>query len=364
MKPQTQWNILAVVVVIGFYLCGGGCIGLGLKGQKADTSQIVVGSALVAIPTITLCIFLVHYLLGYHPAAKAKQERERHEGHLRSLKRALSPPQDGDHPAVPASWTSVVELPQVQEHLGEKEATFKHTPRHGEAIFIATCFFIGGAVLLIVAIFVLATRPNAGILIVILVVISLLVMAGSVLGLVFVIQRKANDLRVLIYEKGLVRVDRGLFIVFLWDDLLELYQVIVDAYVYGVVHKAQEYGFGLYRCDGEVLHIYEGVNVMDVGPLSDILQSKVADRVFPRVRAQFKAGDDIVFGPLTVNRAGVSDGSEKIPWTEVEAIRIADGVVTIKRAGKWFSWAKVEARDIPNLYVFLILADKIIGVNR
>jgi hypothetical protein len=39
-------------------------------------------------------------------------------------------------------------------------------------------------------------------------------------------------------------------------------------------------------------------------------------------------------------------------------------VVRIRKAGKWLSWSKVQAREIPNLYVFLTLVDQIIGVNR
>jgi hypothetical protein len=197
-----------------------------------------------------------------------------------------------------------------------------------------------------------------------LLVAGLLATVGSALGVVLALSKKATDLRVLICEKGLVRVDRGRFIVFLWADILELYQVIEDVYQYGLVHTAREYGFGLNRCDGEVLHIHEGVNPRDVGPLSDRMQSKVAAHLWPQVIRQFKAGQDVIFGPLTMNRSGVSNRSKTIPWSEVDAITIAEGIVKIRKADRWLSWSRVEARDIPNLYVFLTLADKVIGVNR
>jgi len=48
----------------------------------------------------------------------------------------------------------------------------------------------------------------------------------------------------------------------------------------------------------------------------------------------------------------------------VEAVKIARGIITISREGQWLSWSKVQAGEIPNLYVFLTLVDQIIGVNR
>jgi hypothetical protein len=280
------------------------------------------------------------------------------------MRRDLSQPQGGDRPTVPASWTPVASLTEVLPHLGERVATFTPTPRHGEAIFTAAVLFLGGFVLLVVVIASSAAQRGSGIVFALSLLFALLLMAGSALGLVLALKKKTTDLRVLICEKGLVRVDRGRFIVFLWNDILELYQVITDVYQYGVVHTARDYGFGLNRCDGAVLQIYEGVNPRDVSSLSDLLQSKVAAHLWPKVIRQYNAGEDVIFGPLTMNRSGVSNRTETIPWSEVEAITIAEGVVKIRKADRWLSWSKVEARDIPNLYVFLTLTDRVIGVNR
>jgi len=156
-------------------------------------------------------------------------------------------------------------------------------------------------------------QTNLGVMAAIVVPIGLALLVGGIIGIVVLMQ--PHDRRVIICTKGIVRVEDQRFIVFLWDDVVELYQVIADVYEYGLIHTAREYGFRLYRCDGEVLEIHEGVNARDVAPLSDALQAKLAERLLPEVKKQYKAGAEIVFGPLNISKAGVSNGDETIPGT-------------------------------------------------
>jgi hypothetical protein len=358
MKPQTQGTVMAVIVLTCCYLCGGSCIGCGLKEHhEVDTSQLVVGAALIIVPTVAVGILLISHLLGFGPgpADQADRESQRHERCLRSMQRGLSPPQGGDRPAVPATWTPVANLGAVLPHLGEQERKFTYTQWHAEAIFTAGVIFLGGVVMLVIGVVTLAAQRGSGPMNAMMSATGLLLMGGTALALVLAIWWKTDYLCVLICEKGLVRLDRGRFIVFLWADILELYQFITD--VEHLIKTTREYGFGLQRCDGEVLRIYEGVNQRDVGPLADLLQAKVAAHLWPRMIMRLTAGEEVIFGPLTMNRIGVSNRRETIPWSELEAITIAEGVLQITKTHGWLSWPRIEAREIPNLYVFLALAD-------
>ncbi len=366
MKPQTQAALTAGIALLGFYLLGGCCIGTGLDlgggGKSVYLPQIIAGVGMILVPTLAVGALFIAHLLGYRPEVKAKQRQERHQRHLESLQRPLSPPQDGDNPQVPTSWAPVAELEDAVAHLGRQEAKFLYTDRDSNALFNFAFCGVGGVVLLAVGCFVLATQKALALLPFILLPLGALLAAVGGVG--FAVSLKPKDMRTLIYTRGLVRVEGGRFLVFLWDDILELYQIIVDVYQYGLIHTAREYGFTLFRCDGEPLKIVEGVNIRDIGPLSDILQGKIAEHRLPQVKRQFKAGETLVFGPLRLNRQGISNEDETIPWREVEAIQIAKGVITIRRANKWLSWSTTPASEIPNLHVFLSLVDLITGVNK
>lgn len=81
----------------------------------------------------------------------------------------------------------------------------------------------------------------------------------------------------------------------------------------------------------------------------------------PKAIERFNAGQGLSFGPLTVDPAGISAGDQSLAWDEIEDVRTRQGVVTVKKAGKWLSWHKVGVSQIPNYFVFDVLVRAILA---
>jgi len=56
----------------------------------------------------------------------------------------------------------------------------------------------------------------------------------------------------------------------------------------------------------------------------------------------------------------LNNGHELLPWTQVEAVDVKNGFVSVKRQGAWLSWDKVAAAEIPNFFVFQALVDYVL----
>lgn len=52
-------------------------------------------------------------------------------------------------------------------------------------------------------------------------------------------------------------------------------------------------------------------------------------------------------------------GGESVPWKQMKRMEIGEGVVQLRRDGQFKAWARVPVYEIPNLNVFLNLAEKL-----
>jgi hypothetical protein len=62
------------------------------------------------------------------------------------------------------------------------------------------------------------------------------------------------------------------------------------------------------------------------------------------------------FGTLVVNKNGLSNRIDLVPWEQITRI-------SINRQGKLLSWQKIRASTIPNLLMFLRLVEHIISTK-
>jgi hypothetical protein len=97
--------------------------------------------------------------------------------------------------------------------------------------------------------------------------------------------------------------------------------------------------------------------------LGDTIQKEVTRRLMPKYIDRLKTGGVAKFGKLSISRQGISNGKETIPWPQVKAVRINNGIININKEGKWLHWSSVMAHEIPNLYIFLELIDQVVGIR-
>jgi hypothetical protein len=95
---------------------------------------------------------------------------------------------------------------------------------------------------------------------------------------------------------------------------------------------------------------------------NDIL-SHAAVLLFPAYWQALQSGQRLSFGPLAIDQQGLYSGAKTLPWAEIKAIKIQQGVISVKKEGGWLNWASVSVPQIPNFYVFYDLVRRFATVE-
>ena len=107
--------------------------------------------------------------------------------------------------------------------------------------------------------------------------------------------------------------------------------------------------------DGREIQIGDAVNrVIDLGT---IIQREVTKLLLPRTIASYKSGETLSFGKVNVNRQGVNNGKEMIPWDQIDAIEVRSGLIVVQKYGRVMKWSTVREHETPNVYILQNLVD-------
>jgi hypothetical protein len=163
---------------------------------------------------------------------------------------------------------------------------------------------------------------------------------------------------VYVFEHGFIQADNtGPLVEMRWDAVGSVLQRITKTYTNGI-YTGTQYLYTLTRSDGLRLKLtgwYKGI-----AQLGQTIAREVTRVQLPPAFAAVQRGQTIAFGDLTVNAAGIAAaGKGAVPWSEIQAVQIARGYVSVRRSGRWLAWSGQPASKIPNLFVFLTLADQL-----
>jgi hypothetical protein len=160
-----------------------------------------------------------------------------------------------------------------------------------------------------------------------------------------------------VFEQGLIEVGKTGTVEYRWDQIDWVTQAITHVYRYGVKVRSI-YVFTVRRVDGQTTKITQFY--ANIAELGTVITRRVTEVALPRAIDALRAGHTVTFGDLAVNMSGVaSAGKGAVPWTEIQKVSVNNGVVSLARQGKWLSWSSKQAKEIPNLFVFLELADRL-----
>ncbi|MFJ3505649.1 DUF6585 family protein [Streptomyces sp. NPDC090135] len=92
------------------------------------------------------------------------------------------------------------------------------------------------------------------------------------------------------------------------------------------------------------------------------VQQGVTREQFPKALAAIDSGESLSFGKLWISREAVGSARDSAEWTQVEEVRVIEGYVKVKMAGKWRSLGATAVTtpvvsEMPNFFVFLALVD-------
>lgn len=165
--------------------------------------------------------------------------------------------------------------------------------------------------------------------------------------------------RVLVFNEAVGYVKGDQVTAMRWDDIREIYQ---DIYTYRVnfVPVVNRHNYTLNGADGRKIKLTRSIHkIEEVGPM---LHQAVTKHQVPKAIDTLKSGGTVSFGPFALNNQGLTMKNKPIPWNEIKSVRVNNGSIMVDRAGK-ITWSGIAASSIPNLYLFLTLIDRIVGVN-
>jgi hypothetical protein len=242
----------------------------------------------------------------------------------------------------------------VAGQLGAFTKVYKSAP---------TGAFVGAIILMVVAAFSCAGAiflPDMVVVTrVILLAFGLLFLGGAISQVSSAIQ-VANQ-RIYLFQQGMV-IDKGKQIQVLpWNQVSEVWQSITRHYRNGS-YTGTTYLYTLRRADGYQIKLNNLTK--DIAELGLAVAQGTTRELVPRALQTIQAGQTLTFAPFSVNQQGISNGRDFLPWSQVQAVDVNRGYVTVKKAGTSRNWGATSVAKIPNFLVFSVVAEEMIRRTR
>ncbi|HLI05305.1 MAG TPA: DUF6585 family protein [Ktedonobacteraceae bacterium] len=145
-----------------------------------------------------------------------------------------------------------------------------------------------------------------------------------------------------------------------WDQIAEIWQTFTEISYYGRKYYMLRQ-FLLRRPDGTVL-VLDAVfrSFKEIGAA---VEQQVVSRFLPGVLAAYHAGNTVSFGPISVHLQGmnvsVNNGQKMLTWDELDRVKIAEGIISIKKKGSLLAMTTVPMAQVPNVCLFAALVNAV-----
>ncbi len=167
-------------------------------------------------------------------------------------------------------------------------------------------------------------------------------------------------LGVALYEGGFALKDRQGVKQVRWNDIDAVWQNITNHYRYGI-KVSTTYLYTIQLNDKTKIALDN--KYPKIGDLGKAISIGTANALLPKYIASIKSGQRISFGPLSLDLKGIYLGNKSLTWQEIKAVKIAQGIISVKKEGGWFNWATVTVPQIPNFFVFYELVSRFTKVE-
>lgn len=162
------------------------------------------------------------------------------------------------------------------------------------------------------------------------------------------------------YRDGLVVLHGSQVEAIPWDSVRNFYQRVIR-YRQAFVITATSRRYLVERADGKRFVFSQYKNVARLG---EIILRETTTRKLAQAQGILATGQQLIFGRLTLSQAGLSNGKETLPWSEVSGVNVVNGAITISRQGKRLPWASPRVQNIPNFMVFVTIAQSLASGKR
>lgn len=164
-----------------------------------------------------------------------------------------------------------------------------------------------------------------------------------------------------LFQQGFVISRAGKTTAARWEDVASVTQKVVRIRRYGIPVWTS-YLYTLSLANGETIRVNNAFG--KTSQLGDAIQRMSANALLPRALAAFQSGQSLPFGKVSVSQAGISNGKETVPWSNIKQVTLQNGALIIRRADKRLAWVSTPVAKTPNIYVLLALVNHIQGGAR
>jgi hypothetical protein len=171
-----------------------------------------------------------------------------------------------------------------------------------------------------------------------------------------------SGLELRVHERGVAVAGPGVEAVkaFRWDEMSVRQDI--TRHVRNGAHTHTTYSFELAapgvpatRINGGTVGTFEAAETW-----SSLIQQRVTEAQLPSALEALQAGRTLEFGKFKVNAQQLTAGSNSVAWSQVQDLKTEQGLLSVKKEGRWTSFSVSAIREIPNFFVFRALADVLI----
>ncbi|MEP7356471.1 MAG: DUF6585 family protein [Anaerolineales bacterium] len=159
-----------------------------------------------------------------------------------------------------------------------------------------------------------------------------------------------------LYENGVAYVGQKGITQVAWPDVTAVWQRVTKHYTNGV-YTGTTHSYTLQTNTGEKIVLDDRLG-KKVEELGTAVQAGVTNTLLPRYWQSLQTGQRLNFGPLGLDREKLYAGNKELRWTEIKAIKINKGMVSVRKDQAWLNWTSVTVPQIPNFFVFFELVGR------
>jgi hypothetical protein len=160
---------------------------------------------------------------------------------------------------------------------------------------------------------------------------------------------------VALYEGGFALKDRKGVRTVKWTDIDAVWQNVTRHYT-NMIYTGTTYLYTVQLSDKTKLTLDNKYpKIEEVGKA---ITNGSANAIFPKYAASINSGQRVNFGILGLDRNGMYFNNKSLTWQEIKAVKISQGIISVKKDGGWFNWATVTVAQIPNFWVFVDLVSR------
>jgi hypothetical protein len=168
------------------------------------------------------------------------------------------------------------------------------------------------------------------------------------------------SLAAVLYDEGFALNRRQGLQALRWNQIASVKQAVTKHYYNGIYTHTSH----IYTVETkDKTRIQLNDQLAKVEDLGQAVQHGASNALFPEYVATLNSGQRLTFGPLSLDAQKLYSGNKELPWSEIKAIKINKGVISVKKEKGWFNWASVTVPQVPNFFIFLEIASRLTTVE-